>query len=1098
MSCFRSLSFENRLSMPTFQHATPGFAKPIVPGRRAKRRIPCRIWSVVLSLWAWMSACLAVGGVAGECHVNGHQFTVPDGFEVALVAGPKMADRPINGSLDDQGRLYVTVSSGSNDNVQTQLETRPHRIVRLEDTDGDGVYDRSTPFADRLMFPEGALWHAGSLYVAAPPQIWKFTDVDDDGRSDRREVWFDGQTLTGCANDLHGPYLGLDGWIYWCKGAYAEQTYERPGRPPLVTRAAHIFRRHPEGGFVDVVMTGGMANPVDVVFTPAGERIFTTTFLVRPQHGLRDGLIHAIYGGAYGERRPQVLEHPRTGPLMPPLVHLGAAAPSGLARLRSKRLGDGYQHNLMASLFNMRKITRHVLTHRGATFEAVTSDFLVSDQLDFHPTDVLEDADGSLIVIDTGGWYKLCCPTSQLWKPDVLGGIYRVQRSGRQRVVDAVGAQVDWPRLSNSQLLELMADARHVVARRAADDLVRREATDTLRVAVAADQPPQVRLGAVWALGRMDTVSSRSLVRHLLSDEDPLICQAALNLVSLHRDRLAIPQLLKMLTMCTEEELMHVRRLAAEALGRCGADATATLLAAVGSATDRALEHALIYATFEINDRHGLRQGLASDAPHVRRASLIALDQIEASDLESREVVPLLRDTDSSVQDAAWWVAEQHPGWGDECAPALGELLSEIAHAPDSQRETMQATLVRRLVPFVACVAVQDLLDGILRETVPPDELRPGDDQTHRLATSARQATQRVVLAALSAAEFDTLPSVWHESLLQLLASPSRDRLQGVLKVLDACRSRELPPRFETSLQGVADNPQMPVDLRLHALAKVPGSKRTYSDSTWSLILTHLTPDKSVVLRGHALHALENASLSEQQQAALVATLPQTGPMEFRRLVNVLAALGDERVGAHLVAALPNCPSVTTLSTDELRHSLASFGSGLSSQIDPVIRLMERERGQLLSTMQEALAHMDQADVRRGQAVFHSSRAACTSCHKLGYVGGQIGPGLTRIGKTRSERDLLEAILFPSNSFVQNYEPVVITTRDGRILQGLVQGETEDRIQLQLDAQRTVSVAKENIETQEPGRVSVMPSGLEKQFTLQELADLVAFLKSAD
>ena len=36
----------------------------------------------------------------------------------------------------------------------------------------------------------------------------------------------------------------------------------------------------------------------------------------------------------------------------------------------------------------------------------------------------LEDADGSLLVVDTGGWYKICCPTSQLPKPDVLGGIY--------------------------------------------------------------------------------------------------------------------------------------------------------------------------------------------------------------------------------------------------------------------------------------------------------------------------------------------------------------------------------------------------------------------------------------------------------------------------------------------------------------------------------------------------------------------------------------------------------------------------------------------------------------------------------------------------
>ena len=64
-------------------------------------------------------------------------------------------------------------SSGSNDKVQKQLEEKPHRIVRLEDTNGDGRFDKSIVFADRMMFPEGALWYDGSLYVSAPPSIWK-------------------------------------------------------------------------------------------------------------------------------------------------------------------------------------------------------------------------------------------------------------------------------------------------------------------------------------------------------------------------------------------------------------------------------------------------------------------------------------------------------------------------------------------------------------------------------------------------------------------------------------------------------------------------------------------------------------------------------------------------------------------------------------------------------------------------------------------------------------------------------------------------------------------------------------------------------------
>src|SRR5438552_1470886 len=380
-----------------------------------------------------------------EVKLNGHVFTLPVGFEIELVAGPPLVDRPIVADFDEQGRLYVADSSGTNDKPDVQLKQKPHRILRLEDSDGDGRFDKQTVFADQMMFPEGALWFAGSLYVAAPPSIWKLTDADGDGVAERRAEWFQGKTLTGCANDLHGPYPGPDGWIYWCKGAFAKQSYERPGRPPFVTRAAHIFRRRPDGSGIEPVKTGGMDNPVKVVFTPGGERIFTTTFFQHPGGGRRDGLVHAVYGGIYGKDHDVIYEHKWTGPdLMPVLTHFGAAAPCGLVRYEARAFGPEYQDNLFAALFNLHKITRHVLEPSGATFRTRDEDFLVSSNLDFHPTDVQEDADGSLLVIDTGGWYKLCCPTSQLHKPDVLGAIYRVRRAGTPPVDDARGRKLNW------------------------------------------------------------------------------------------------------------------------------------------------------------------------------------------------------------------------------------------------------------------------------------------------------------------------------------------------------------------------------------------------------------------------------------------------------------------------------------------------------------------------------------------------------------------------------------------------------------------------------------------------------------------------------
>ncbi len=86
-------------------------------------------------------------------------------------------------------------------------------------------------------------------------------------------------------------------------------------------------------------MTGGMDNPSTWCFTPRGDIIFSTTFLQNPGGGLRDGLIHAVHGGVYGKVHNVTDFHPRTGDLMPPLVHMGAAAPCGLTRYESQVFG---------------------------------------------------------------------------------------------------------------------------------------------------------------------------------------------------------------------------------------------------------------------------------------------------------------------------------------------------------------------------------------------------------------------------------------------------------------------------------------------------------------------------------------------------------------------------------------------------------------------------------------------------------------------------------------------------------------------------------------------------------------------------------------
>ncbi len=237
---------------------------------------------------------------------------------------------------------------------------------------------------------------------------------------------------------MHGPYLGPDGFFYWCKGAFAPQEHELSDGRTLSSRAAHICRARPDGSQLERVITGGMNNPVGLAFSDCGETFLSGTFFNLSKPGSRDGILHAIYGGMYGRKNERALDsHPNTGGLLPILAQLGPAAPSGMVMPSHHALG--LQGDLVCTEFNTRRLSRHRLSPSGSSHSSVISTFLESDQTDFHPTDVIEDADSSLLVADTGSWYMICCPTSKIAKPDILGAIYRIQKKDSNPHADPRG-----------------------------------------------------------------------------------------------------------------------------------------------------------------------------------------------------------------------------------------------------------------------------------------------------------------------------------------------------------------------------------------------------------------------------------------------------------------------------------------------------------------------------------------------------------------------------------------------------------------------------------------------------------------------------------
>jgi putative heme-binding domain-containing protein len=171
-------------------------------------------------------------------------------------------------------------------------------------------------------------------------------------------------------------------------------------------------------------------------------------------------------------------------------------------------------------------------------------------------------------------------------------------------------------------------------------------------------------------------------------------------------------------------------------------------------------------------------------------------------------------------------------------------------------------------------------------------------------------------------------------------------------------------------------------------------------------------------------------------------------------------------------------------------ESVQQRGAALLASIDTNASKQAQHLEQLLPTVGDG-------DVRRGQDVFNGTKAACASCHAIGYMGGRIGPDLTRIGQIRSERDLLEAILFPSASFARGYEPVSVTTASGDVVGGVLRADLPDEVLLGTATGDELRIARQRVKNVQPGTISLMPAGIADQLSRQELADLVAFLKAA-
>ena len=1040
-------------------------SRPHSPTRRVASASTCpqtgATSSVLLGL---LISCLPSASESSDLSA----IRVPNGFTVETVADSPLVKYPMLGGFDPEGRLYVCESAGKNLDEAGLLRELPNFISRLEDTDGDGRFDRKTVFADRMTFPAGVLWHQGAVYVTSPPYLWRLEDTDGDGVADRRDPIVGTFRSLGHAGDIHGPFLTPDGRLAFTDAPLGHEIKDRQGQVLQKGTAARVFLCDPDGSHLETFCGGGTYNPIEVAFTPAGEMLGIMTWY-NPDEARHDALVHYILNGVYPRRVDAwINEFQQTGPLMPALIRYGLVAPSSIARYRSDAFGDGFRDTYFISFYNTHRVDQIVLERNGATFKARQIPFLESSDPDFRACDVIEDADGSLLVIDTGGWFINGCPSAQVAKPERLGAIYRIRKSGAT-VRDPRGRALDWNHPTPSVLAERLADPRPAVKDRALELLGRPkpESLEALRIPFTQATNPAVRIQALWALARHRTPEARAVIRQGFQDTSLDVRLAVERTVGSDRDSASLPDLLRTL----HSEAPAERRESASALSRLRRpECVPAVLDELERVTDRFLEHALIDALIQSGDDTSLSEGLRRPSAEARRGALIALDQKTGNGLRPEQARNLLGDPDPRVRQRAVEAIARRPQWVQE---AVGQLQSWLtaptlnAEEQDSLRHLLAGLWNQEPVRKVAATTLASpstpldrrrLLFQVWAQDGQPKTIQ---DWEGLIRTALGSDDDTLVLSSLSLAR-TAQTNLWTDPITRV--------------ALQADRTPTVRLRAAEAL-GTANPLPDPIHAFVVEVARQPAA-------------TH------AMLRLQAARLLGQLPGTPDQLRLRTEVVTQANGVELTQLLRGFEQPLTEATALALATALDRSPGRDALSVTTVDRMATAAGPTTRKALAPLLtRLQSRQSG-----TEERYRHWTPAltggNPEEGRRVFHDTRSGCALCHRIAGQGGNLGPDLSSIGEVRTRRDLLESILFPSASYARGYEPIEVVRRDGERETGILHQETDAAVELRLADHSLRRIPRTEVQSLGIGSLSLMPEGLEGSLSITDMRDLLAFLES--
>lgn len=983
------------------------------------------------------------------------QLVISDGYQIQLIAAEPQVVSPVDAVFDDRGRMWVVEMIDYPFPPPTQTEPRG-RIRILSDKDGDGRFESSTVFADRLDMPTGiGMWRDGAVVTLGGKFVW-MRDVDGNDQVDSEEVWLEGFSQQNEQLRANHPRFESDGNWYIASGL-------RGGKVQL----SEALRGNASGEPLDLATRDVRFNPktraVEVITGPAqfglttdvnGSRMFCTN---------RNPCVQVVLEQVHLTGNPLAGLVPPVNDVLPsgeasrvlPLVeawttsnlHAGqftaacgvhfqqltsthqpwteTAANSTFAQPRA----EVYTCEPTGSLVQMQRVS-----HDGSVWRAeldrnqaeqVKSEWLASRDPWFRPVNVLPAPGGGLLVIDM----HRAVIEHPAWVPDELKK-RPDERYGESagRIYWASSRASNWPSSTlreirerplrdrtSSELVSLLERDDLWLRRTASRMLIEREDADVVpeleRLVTTHSRLPEARVAGLQLLGLLNPALTLKLSDRVLADDNRMMQVAALRILA---------------------------RLERE-LGASHVDSIKTL---ANKALERAISTTDAWLRLEATLCVGTLSHLLDSDVRVTMADGLGLTAARQSNDSYLLVATAGACRENCGRAFAGWL---------QGLVALDSTNPLSKVGSDAARDK---ALIAASRLWTTCVVQKD------RQSLP--EII---SVWSKILTARKQSTSEVsVLAALT-------------GLTQHLRSLKAEDSTAQMVDLDSVLMK---------LHSLAQSSEAPLQLRTAAIELLGLSK---TPSSLELLKSMAVQEGDGAIRQAGIRAWSEQG-SQQSDEFLVTQLVNASPKLRPVLLDLL--LGKPERQSRLLAALDD-GSITArqLGAVELKRFVdrakAEIKIGFQKQLDTILN---SNRAEVLRGYQSCLDLT--GDVVRGRQVFAKQ---CAACHRIGEIGVQVGPDISD-SRVHTPDKLLTSVLDPNRAIDNNYFRFVVLTSDGKTFDGLIAEETADKIIIRSQNDQRHVIARSDIEQLKPTGVSMMPEGLESQIDHQAMSDLIAFIKN--